>query len=178
VLHGQLPPAAKQEAMAQFASGEADILVATSVIEVGIDIPNAAVMLIESADRYGLSQLHQLRGRVGRGGHESACILFSEAKGEPARRRLEAIASETDGFALAEVDLALRGEGEILGTRQHGLPRFRVASLPEDVGLLVSAREELKGLLEKHGSFDAPELALITEAAQRRFGDGLDPIAA
>jgi ATP-dependent DNA helicase RecG len=178
VLHGQLPTAAKQQAMARFASGEVDILVATSVIEVGIDVPNAAVMLIESADRYGLSQLHQLRGRVGRGEHESACILFSDAKGETARRRLEAIASENDGFRLAEVDLALRGEGEILGTRQHGLPRFRVASLPEDIGLLVSARDELKALLREHGSFDAPELALIVEAARRRFGDELDPIAA
>ena len=108
------------------------MLVATSVIEVGIDVPNARVMLIEDADRYGLSQLHQLRGRIGRGEHESHCILFADPEGERARARLEAIVRERDGFELAEVDLELRGEGEVLGTRQSGLPRFRVATLPED----------------------------------------------
>ena len=108
------------------------MLVATSVIEVGIDVANASVMLIEGADRYGLSQLHQLRGRIGRGEHESHCILFADPESERARARLEAIGRERDGFELAEVDLSLRGEGEVLGTRQSGLPRFRVASLPDD----------------------------------------------
>ena len=119
--------------MERFASGKTAVLVATSVIEVGIDVANATVMLVEGAERYGLSQLHQLRGRVGRGEHASHCILFADAGSELAHRRLEAIETERDGFKLAEVDLALRGEGEILGTRQHGLPRFRVAELPEDV---------------------------------------------
>ncbi len=145
VLHGQMPSAAKSAAMARFAAGEAQVLVATSVIEVGIDVANASVMLIEDADRYGLSQLHQLRGRIGRGEHESHCILFADPDSERARLRLEAIVRERDGFELAEVDLALRGEGEVLGTRQSGLPRFRVASLPEDVGVLVAAREDLLG---------------------------------
>ena len=132
LIHGQMPTARKQAAMAKFAAGEADVLVATSVIEVGIDVPNATVMLIEAAERYGISQLHQLRGRIGRGEHASLCILF----GDPTLPRLEAVARERDGFKLAEVDLAIRGAGELLGTRQHGLPEFRVARLPEDVELL------------------------------------------
>jgi ATP-dependent DNA helicase RecG len=171
VLHGQMPARDKQAAMQQFVSGAADVLVATSVIEVGIDVPNAAVMVIEEADRYGLSQLHQLRGRIGRGPHESACILFADPESERARMRLEAIASDRNGFELAEVDLALRGEGEVLGTRQHGLPRFRVASLPEDAGLLAAARQEVIGMLRRHGSLEAPELGPLIDAARLRFGD-------
>jgi ATP-dependent DNA helicase RecG len=171
LLHGQMAPAAKQRAMGRFVSGEADVLVATSVIEVGIDVPNATVMLIEGAERYGLSQLHQLRGRVGRGEHASHCILFADVASELARRRLDAIATESDGFELAEVDLALRGEGEILGTRQHGLPRFRVASLPEDMELLAEARREVQALVERHGALDAPELGPLLDLARRRFGD-------
>jgi ATP-dependent DNA helicase RecG len=180
VLHGQMPVAEKQAAMARFVSGEVDVLVATSLIEVGIDVANAAVMVIEGADRYGLSQLHQLRGRVGRAEHESACILFGDGGGsERARLRLEAIARERDGFKLAEVDLSLRGEGEILGTRQHGLPRFRFASFPEDAGLLSTAREEVIAMLERHGTLDAPELGPLLDAARARFGDErADPIAA
>ena len=177
VLHGQMPPARKAEAMEAFASGATDVLVATTVIEVGIDVPNATVMLIEGAERFGVSQLHQLRGRVGRGEHESHCLLFAEEAGELARRRLEAVARERDGFKLAEIDLSLRGEGEILGTRQHGLPRFAVASLPEDTPTLVAARDEVLALLRRHGSLDAPDLGPLLEAARRRFGAGAaDPI--
>jgi ATP-dependent DNA helicase RecG len=179
VLHGQMKASDKQRAMAGFASGETQVLVATSVIEVGIDVANASVMVIEEADRYGLSQLHQLRGRVGRGEHESHCILFADTEAEAATIRLEAISSERDGFKLAEVDLSLRGEGEILGTRQHGLPRFRVATLPEDAGMLMSAREEVRALLRRHGSLDAPELGPLMDAARLRFGDErAEPIAA
>src|SRR5215210_7418418 len=137
LIHGQMPTKRKQEAMAAFVAGEADVLVATSVIEVGIDVPNATVMLIEAAERYGISQLHQLRGRIGRGEHASLCILF----GDPALPRLEALAKERDGFKLAEIDLQIRGAGEVLGTRQHGMPEFRVARLPEDVEVLERARE-------------------------------------
>ena len=179
VLHGQMPATQKSAAMARFASGEAQVLVATSVIEVGIDVANATVMLIEDAERYGLSQLHQLRGRIGRGGHESHCILFADPDSERARARLAAIARERDGFALAEVDLELRGEGEVLGTRQSGLPRFRVATLPEDGSLLTSARADLAGLMRQDGSLDAPELAPLLAAARARFGDErAEPIAA
>ena len=179
VLHGQMKAADKQRAMARFASGETAVLVATSVIEVGIDVPNASVMVIEEADRYGLSQLHQLRGRVGRGEHESHCILFADTEAEAATIRLDAISSERDGFKLAEVDLSLRGEGEILGTRQHGLPRFRVAALPQDSGTLLRAREEVLALRRRHGSLDVPELGPLMDAARLRFGDErAEPIAA
>jgi ATP-dependent DNA helicase RecG len=172
VLHGQMPSGAKGETMRRFAEHEIDVLVATSVIEVGIDVPNATVMVVEGAERYGLSQLHQLRGRVGRGEHASACILFADAgSSEAAQARMEAIASECDGFALAEVDLSIRGEGELLGTRQHGLPRFRAAVLPDDHELLVGARQEVVGLIEGHGSLDAPELGPLMDEARRRFGD-------
>ena len=174
VIHGQMPSAEKAAAMDAFASGETDVLVATTVIEVGIDVPNATVMVIEGAERYGVSQLHQLRGRVGRGEHASYCLLFPEDAGGLARRRLKAVARERDGFKLAEVDLALRGEGEVLGTRQHGLPRFAVAELPEDTPLLLEAREEVLALLREHGSLDAAELGPLLEAARRRFGAGAD----
>jgi ATP-dependent DNA helicase RecG len=171
VLHGQMPAAQKAAAMGRFATGEADVLVATSVIEVGIDVANASVMLIEDADRYGLSQLHQLRGRIGRGEHESQCILFADPEGARARARLEAFVAERDGFALAEIDLAMRGEGEVLGTRQSGLPRFRIASLLEDVDLLAAARSDLITLLDRHGSLDAPALGPLLDAVRERFGD-------
>jgi ATP-dependent DNA helicase RecG len=175
VLHGQMPSAGKAAAMSRFASGETQVLVATTVIEVGIDVPNATVMVIEGAERYGVSQLHQLRGRVGRGEHRSYCLLFPEDAGELARRRLKAVARTGDGFELAEVDLALRGEGEVLGTRQHGLPRFALAELPEDTPLLLEAREEALALLREHGSLDAAPLGPLMDAARRRFG-GTDPI--
>ena len=163
--------------MEAFVAGETDVLVATTVIEVGIDVPNATVMVIEGAERYGVSQLHQLRGRVGRGEHGSHCLLFPEEAGGMARRRLKAVERERDGFKLAEVDLSLRGEGEVLGTRQHGLPRFAVAELPEETPILVAAREEVLALLRRHGSLDAPELGPLLEAARRRFGAGAaDPI--
>ena len=178
LLHGQMSSRDKAAAMERFASGAADVLVATTVIEVGIDVPNATVMLIEGAERFGLSQLHQLRGRVGRGEHESQCILFADVESQFARRRMEAIESSADGFALAEVDLTLRGEGEILGTLQSGLPRYRVAELPEDAELLVAARAEVRELLERHGALDVPELGPFLDAARLRFGDEREGIAA
>ncbi len=171
LLHGQMSSEQKGRAMDAFTSREADVLVATTVIEVGIDVPNATVMLVEGAERFGLSQLHQLRGRVGRGEHESFCILFGDPESEAARARLEAIAGEGDGFALAEVDLTIRGEGEILGTRQHGLPRFRAASLPEDTALLLEARRRVLELRERFGSLEAPGIGPLLDEARRRFGD-------
>jgi ATP-dependent DNA helicase RecG len=177
VIHGQMRSADKAAAMEAFAAGETDVLVATTVIEVGIDVANATVIVIEGAERFGVSQLHQLRGRVGRGEHGSICLLFPEEAGEMARRRLKAVERERDGFKLAEVDLRLRGEGEVLGTRQSGLPRFAVAELPEDGDVLLAAREEVLALMRRHGSLDAPELGPLLEAARRRFGTGAaDPI--
>ena len=178
LLHGQMSSREKAEAMEAFAAGDTDVLVATTVIEVGIDVPNATVMLIEGAERFGLSQLHQLRGRVGRGAHESYCILFAQLDSALAKRRMDAIAGSGDGFELAEVDLTLRGEGEILGTLQSGLPRYRVAELPEDADLLAAARAEVMAMLERHGSLDAPELGPLLDAARDRFGDERAGIAA
>jgi ATP-dependent DNA helicase RecG len=171
LLHGQMSSEQKARAMDSFASGMADVLVATTVIEVGIDVPNATVMLVEGAERFGLSQLHQLRGRVGRGEHESFCILFGDPESDAARARLDAIATQGDGFALAEVDLSIRGEGEILGTRQHGLPRFRAASLPEDTALLLEARRRVLELRTRHGSLEVAALGPLMDEARRRFGD-------
>jgi ATP-dependent DNA helicase RecG len=171
LLHGQMSSDQKARAMNAFVAGEADVLVATTVIEVGIDVANATVMLVEGAERFGLSQLHQLRGRVGRGEHESYCVLFGDPESEAAKARLEAIAGEGDGFALAEVDLTIRGEGEILGTRQHGLPRFRAASLPEDTTLLLEARRRVLELRERHGSLEHPALGPLMDESRSRFGD-------
>jgi ATP-dependent DNA helicase RecG len=174
LIHGQMSTRHKQEAMRSFAGGAADVLVATSVIEVGIDVPNASVMLIEAAERYGLSQLHQLRGRIGRGEHASVCILF----GDPTLPRLRAIAAEGDGFRLAEVDLELRGAGDVLGTRQHGLPQFRVARIPEDAALLERAKRRAEELLARDSDVSAPEHALLRDAAEVMFGPELEPIPA
>jgi ATP-dependent DNA helicase RecG len=175
LVHGQLRPAAKQEAMAAFASGAADVLVATSVIEVGIDVANATVMLVEDADRYGISQLHQLRGRIGRGQHDSICLLFG-SKDSP---RLKALAEHTDGFRLAEIDLELRGEGELIGTRQHGLAQFRVAELPRDFELLERARAFAERVLAADPELADPENALLADAlAQAHGAEALAPIRA
>jgi ATP-dependent DNA helicase RecG len=160
LLHGQMKSRDKAAAMEAFSSGAADVLVATTVIEVGIDVPNATVMLIEDADRYGISQLHQLRGRVGRGEHASLCLLF----GPKESARLRALAEHRDGFRLAEIDLDLRGEGELTGTRQSGLARFRFARLPEDVEVLERAHARAVRLLDDDPLLEAPEHALIADA--------------
>jgi len=166
LLHGQMRPKAKQEAMQEFAAGGADVLVATSVIEVGIDVPNATVMLVENAERYGISQLHQLRGRIGRGGHASVCILF----GPKESPRLRALAEHSDGFRLAEIDLELRREGELVGTRQSGYGEFAVARLPEDEPLLERARARAAAILEADPDLLAPEHALLADALRERYG--------
>ncbi len=171
LLHGQMHSREKAAAMAAFASGATDVLVATTVIEVGIDVTNATVMVVEAAERFGLSQLHQLRGRVGRGEHESHCILFADPDSQMAKRRMDAIARTSDGFELAEVDLVLRGEGEILGTLQSGLPRYRVAELPDDAELLAAARAEVMALLDRYGGLEAPALGPFLDVARDRFGD-------
>jgi ATP-dependent DNA helicase RecG len=177
LLHGQMRSDDKAEAMRAFAAHETDVLVSTTVIEVGIDVPNATVMVIEGAERFGVSQLHQLRGRVGRGEHPSQCLLFAEEAGELAQQRLKAVVETHDGFELAEKDLELRGEGEILGTRQSGMPRFAVAKLPDDGPQLIEAQREVLALLRRHGSLSDPALGPLLDAAHRRFGTGAaDPI--
>ncbi len=170
LLHGAMRPSDKQQAMAAFASGETQVLVATTVIEVGIDVPNATVMLIENAERFGISQLHQLRGRVGRGEHAAVCYLLA-ADGHAHSRRLRALAEHADGFRLAEIDLELRSEGELTGTRQAGLREFEVARLPHDVELLERARTCAQAILHEDPQLAAPEHVLLAGALVERFGE-------
>jgi ATP-dependent DNA helicase RecG len=155
----------RAETMRRFAGGELDVLVATTVIEVGVDVPNATIMVIEDADRFGLAQLHQLRGRVGRGAEQSYCFLYESAEPTPdGRERLEALATHASGFDLAEIDLRMRGEGALLGEAQSGLSDLRHARLHRDRKLLERAREDARRLLEQ-----APD-PVLTEAAEARFG--------
>lgn len=166
LLHGRMSSAEKDKVMRRFRSGELNILVATPVVEVGIDVPNATVMLVESADRFGLSQLHQFRGRVGRGQEQSYCMLLAQNPSQVARERLEIIEKTQDGFQLAEEDLKLRGPGEFFGTRQSGLPDLRMAKL-SDVALLELARGEAIRLFEKDRSLEKPEHKLLAKELAR-----------
>jgi ATP-dependent DNA helicase RecG len=149
LLHGRMKGPEKEAVMESFRSGETRVLVSTLVIEVGIDVPDATLMVIENAERFGLSQLHQLRGRIGRGTKEGYCILFGDPKSDEARERIRAFTSTTDGFKIAEADLKLRGPGDFLGTRQSGLPEFRIADLLGDAALLSWAREDAFARVEK-----------------------------
>ena len=162
LVHGQMRPAEKDRVMRAFRDGEVDVLVATSVVEVGVDVPNATVMLIEDADRFGLSQLHQFRGRVGRGAHQSYCYLLSQEAGMAARERLAVLEQTTDGFALADADLRLRGPGDFFGTRQSGLPELKVATMA-DTPLLALARETAEWLWERDPYLRALEHAPLRE---------------
>ncbi len=175
LLHGGMKPREKAQAMTQFASGAADVLVATTVIEVGIDVPNATVMMVENAERFGISQLHQLRGRVGRGEHRSSCLLM----GPPGAARLRALQRHSDGFALAEIDLRLRSEGELIGVRQSGVGQHQIACLPEDAELLERARARALAIVAADPRLREPEHALLGDALERAFGaDALEPIPA
>jgi ATP-dependent DNA helicase RecG len=170
-LHGQMSTEEKQSVMDGFRAGRTDVLVATTVIEVGVDVPNATVMVIGDAERFGLSQLHQLRGRVGRGEHESHCILMSDAVGEPAESRLAALCETTDGFEIAEMDLALRGPGEFFGTRQHGLPAFKLADLSQEMTLLQQAKDDAVGILARDPQLRAAEHQHLRAALRAHIGD-------
>ena len=174
LLHGQMKGAEKEAAMASFARGDADVMVATTVIEVGVDVPNATLMVIEDADRFGLSQLHQLRGRVGRGKAKSYCIMTSHNRNTETLQRLKALCKTTDGFKIAEEDLKLRGPGDFFGSRQSGLPAFRVADLSYDLGTLKDAQAASAQWIDAHGTSDAPEAvalrARIGELFQRSEG--------
>jgi ATP-dependent DNA helicase RecG len=153
LLHGKVPPAGKAAVMEEFKRGVIQVLVCTTVIEVGVDVPNASLMVIESAERFGLAQLHQLRGRVGRGARDSVCILlFGSALSPTARERLKVIYENTDGFEIARRDLDLRGPGEYLGERQSGLPLLRFADLERDIALIEAARQAAQQLMQAHPS--------------------------
>ena len=167
LLHGQMKGAEKEAAMASFARGEADVMVATTVIEVGVDVPNATLMVIEDADRFGLSQLHQLRGRVGRGKAKSYCILTTHNRNPETLQRLKALRKTTDGFKIAEEDLRLRGPGDFFGSRQSGLPAFRVADLGCDLAAMKDAQQASADWIDAYGASDTPE----ANALRERIGD-------
>lgn len=157
LLHGQMKPQEKNEVMQQFLSGEIQLLVATVVIEVGVDVPNAVIMLIENAERFGLSQLHQLRGRVGRGSYQSTCILLSDNKSQKTKERLGVMCKTTDGFEISRADLALRGPGDFFGRRQHGLPELRIADMMEDTDILEETGHAARELIASDPQLTRPE---------------------
>jgi ATP-dependent DNA helicase RecG len=173
MLHGQMSPEEKQAAMMAFRDRQADVLVSTTVIEVGIDMPNATVMLIDNAERFGLSQLHQLRGRVGRGSETSHCILISAGLTEGAQERLRAMTRTTNGFEIAELDLKMRGPGEFFGTRQHGLPQLKLADITKELDLLHQARDDAKSILAADPRLAANIHRPLRAALVKQFGDAI-----
>jgi ATP-dependent DNA helicase RecG len=164
----------KEAAMADFRSGRTQVLVSTTVVEVGVDIGNATLMTIEGGERFGLAQLHQLRGRIGRGSHPGYCCVFCDNPTDEARARLEAFTSTTDGFALAEKDFELRGPGDLFGTRQHGLPPLLVADLRRDTALLDETRRDAEEMLARSPGLAAPELAKLRTMVLKRYGAALE----
>jgi len=172
LLHGKMKPPKKEAAMDGFKRGEVQVLVSTTVIEVGVDVPNATVMVVENAERFGLAQIHQLRGRVGRGGDQSYCVLVTDKLNENGRERIRTLVESTDGFHISEMDLRLRGPGEFLGTRQSGLPAFRIGNILRDQEILELARSEAIGFVESPPTPGTLEEAVryIRENWQRRYG--------
>ena len=171
LIHGKLKKEERQQIMADFKDGKIHVLVATTVIEVGIDVPNATIMLIEHAERFGLAQLHQLRGRVGRGSHASQCFLIAYALTDDGKARLDAIVKSRDGFAIAEEDLRIRGPGDFMGTRQSGMPLLRVGNLLRDIKLLELSRLEAFALIEKDPQLEAPEHAGLKDMLHHTLGE-------
>lgn len=173
-IHGKMRPREKDAVMAAFAAGQTDVLVSTTVIEVGVDVPNAALIIIENAERFGLSQLHQLRGRVGRGKHQSYCVLITPSKAETARHRLKTLAGTTDGFKISEEDLKQRGPGDFFGNRQHGLPALHVADLAGDMRTLREAQMAAEKLLEEDPDLEQPENRAVRERVREMFRETPD----
>ena len=173
VVHGQLKSADRDEVMRRFKSRELDVLVSTSLIEVGIDVANATVMIVEGAERFGLAQLHQLRGRVGRGSEKSYCLLFSTAETGSAQARLEALLETNDGFELADKDLEIRGEGQVMGARQAGVPDLKLARLARDRAALLRARELAAGILAADPGLTSPVNQPLADAMRAAFGHEL-----
>ena len=173
-VHGKLKAKEKESVMAAFAGGDLDVLVSTTVIEVGVDVPNAALMVVENAERFGLSQLHQLRGRVGRGEHKSYCVLVTGSKSETSRVRLKAMTDTTDGFKIAEEDLKLRGPGDFFGNRQHGLPQLRIADLAGDMRLLSQAQQAAREVLERDPGLTDSQHRMVRERIQTLFAQQAD----
>ncbi len=173
LLHGKMKPAEKKSVMESFASGETQLLVSTTVIEVGIDVPNAVIMVIENAERFGLSQLHQLRGRIGRGTEKSTCIMISDAQNSETEHRLKVLASTTDGFKIADEDLKLRGPGDFFGSRQHGLPELKIADMMTDGEAIRETHAAAQKLLKENPALSGEEYVLLRQAVNRMFFDGI-----
>ena len=173
-LHGKMRPREKEAVMSSFAAGEIDVLVSTTVVEVGVDVPNAALIVVENAECFGLSQLHQLRGRVGRGKHQSYCVLITNTRSPDSLARLRTLASTTDGFRIAEEDLKLRGPGDFFGSRQHGLPQLALADLSGDLRLLQEAQAAARSLLQSDPGLTRPENRPVLERVRRLFADTPD----
>jgi len=169
LLHGQMRPAEKDAVMDAFRAGRIHVLVSTTVVEVGVDVPNACVMVVEDAERFGLAQLHQLRGRVGRGEHQSYCVLLADARTPEGQARLEVMVSTNDGFRIAEEDLRLRGPGEFYGTRQSGIPDFRIADIVRDITILEQARSDAQDLVASDPLLSRAEHRVLAEEVRRRF---------
>ena len=174
LVHGRMSAEEKDAAMDDFRRGEVQVLVATSVVEVGVDVPNATLMAIETGERFGLAQLHQLRGRISRGSHPGFCAVFADPKTEESQRRLDAFVKSTDGFRLAETDFALRGPGELFGTRQHGLPPLRIADLVRDAAIVEEARRDAQGLVAADPGLALPDHARLRRMVLARYGKVLD----
>jgi len=173
LLHGRMPSPEKQQIMTDFRKGRIDVLVSTVVVEVGVDVPNATIMVIETADRFGLAQLHQLRGRIGRGESKSYCLLFAETDNEVATSRLQVMTRTNDGFEIAEQDLRIRGPGELFSARQHGLPDLKIANIVDDLDLLMLARRHAFRMVTEDPALRQPEHANIRRALLARFGGSL-----
>jgi len=169
LLHGKMPAGEKEEVMQKFLKGEIDILVSTTVVEVGVNVPNATLMVVENAERFGLAQLHQLRGRVGRGPHQSYCILYNESKSQIAKERMKVMQETTDGFVISEKDLLIRGPGEFFGTRQHGLPDLKIANLYRDMEILKKAQEAAQEILKRDRNLFMEENLKLKEKIAEKF---------
>lgn len=169
LMHGKMKSADKKAVMQSFSEGETQLLVSTTVIEVGVDVPNAVIMVIENAERFGLSQLHQLRGRIGRGQHKSTCILITDAQNDTAQRRMKVMETTTDGFKIADEDLKLRGPGEFFGSRQHGLPEMKIADMLKDRGTLEETQRAAKEIVARDPELSSPENAALNGEIQRLF---------
>ncbi|WP_374020037.1 ATP-dependent DNA helicase RecG [Paenibacillus thiaminolyticus] len=167
LLHGRMTPAEKDEAMRSFSTGETKVLVSTTVIEVGVDVPNATLMIVMDAERFGLSQLHQLRGRVGRGGHQSYCVLIADPKSEVGQERMRIMTETEDGFELSQRDLELRGPGDFFGTKQSGLPEFKLADMANDYAVLEQARDDAAALIRSETFWTSPDYGGLREVLQR-----------
>ena len=173
-MHGKLKPAEKDAIMEDFKNGEIDILISTTVIEVGVDVPNANIMVIENAERFGLATLHQLRGRVGRGKYKSYCILKYKGKSDVIKQRMEIMTKTNDGFVVSEKDLELRGSGEFFGTKQHGIPEFKIANLFEDIETLKSVQSVAIKIIEEDSKLENEKNARLKKQVDNKFGKRIE----